>query len=68
MVCNIALSLTLASIVALGQAQVNPNWAQDGELWYDTVKSGPEIELVHLYYDQFPTGEYSRPYSPKRRH
>lgn len=48
--------IAVAGLSAIGMAQVNPNWAKDGEIWYDTVTYGPEIELVHLYYDQFPTG------------
>lgn len=47
------LSALLVGVVA----QTEPNWAKEGEIYYDTVKYGPEIELVHLYYDQFPTGE-----------
>lgn len=49
--------LAIAGTSILASAQVNPNWEKRGEIWYDTVKYGPEIELVHLYYDEFPTGE-----------
>lgn len=51
------LNLLLAAGVA---AQTEPDWAKEGEIWYDTVKYGPEIELMHLYYDEFPTGKKTR--------
>lgn len=47
----------LSVLLACVAAQTEPDWAKEGEIWYDTVKYGPEIELVHLYYDQFPTGK-----------
>ena len=52
--------LAIAGISILTSAQVNPNWEKRGEIWYDAVKYGSEIELVHLYYDEFPTGELKR--------
>ncbi|KAK4497804.1 hypothetical protein PRZ48_010458 [Zasmidium cellare] len=46
----------LSTLLACVAAQSEPNWEKQGEIFYDTVKYGPEIELVHLYYDEFPTG------------
>lgn len=46
----------LGALLTCVAAQTEPNRAKEGEIYYDTVKYGPEIELVHLYYDQFPTG------------
>lgn len=50
------ISLLFAAFSAGALAQVNPNSAFNGSILYDTVKYGPEIELQHLYYDEFPTG------------
>lgn len=40
-------SLPLAAIAVSTAAQVLPQ---------DAAKYGPDLEVVHLYYDQFPTG------------
>ena len=53
------VSSTLVALAGFGSiavAQFEPNWVKNGEIWEDSVKYGPEIELQHLYYDQFPTG------------
>lgn len=46
-----------ALLAGVAVAQTEPDRAKEGEIYYDTVKYGPEIELMHLYYDEFPTGE-----------
>ncbi|KAF7195131.1 hypothetical protein HII31_03599 [Pseudocercospora fuligena] len=51
-----SILLATAGIPVIASAQSNPVREKRGEIWYDTVKYGPEIELVHLYYDEFPTG------------
>ncbi|KAK4613912.1 hypothetical protein CLAFUW4_09286 [Fulvia fulva] len=48
--------VALAGFSSIAVAQFEPNWVKNGEIWEDTVKYGPEMELQHLYYDQFPTG------------
>ena len=30
-------------------------------IYRDPLTYGPELELVHLYYDEFPTGNADRP-------
>lgn len=58
----------LSALLACVAAQTEPNWAKEGEIYYDTVKYGPEIELVHLYYDEFPTGKSHHPLLSWRFH
>ncbi|CAK4033171.1 Hypothetical predicted protein [Lecanosticta acicola] len=53
MVTTAALAFMLAGLSA---AQTQPNASKWGEILYDRVKYGPEMELQHLYYGQFPTG------------
>lgn len=54
MAAKMALTLALAS---LSIAQTVPNTEMRGEILYDRVKYGPEMELQHLYYGEFPTGK-----------
>ena len=54
MAAKTALTLALAS---LSVAQTVPNTEMRGEILYDRVKYGPEMELQHLYYGEFPTGK-----------
>lgn len=58
MAAKTALTLALAS---LSVAQTVPNTEMRGEILYDRVKYGPEMELQHLYYGEFPTGENPQP-------
>lgn len=44
-------SLALASFGLLAHAALDAS-----QLVTDPLTYGPEIELVHLYYDEFPTG------------
>lgn len=50
--------LALTGLGCLASAQVNPTREQSPtpNIYQDSVQYGPEIELVHLYWDQFPTG------------
>lgn len=51
------LALLFASFVAAALAQ-----QQDPGVISDTGKSGAAVEIVHLYYDEWPTGKSSWPF------
>jgi hypothetical protein len=48
-------SLVTATFVALSFAH-RPRTQDASQVMSDPLTYGPEIELVHLYYDEFPTG------------
>lgn len=47
---------TLALSLALGAFAARPATQNASQLARDPLTYGPELELVHLYYDEFPTG------------
>merc|ERR1712176_839850 len=54
---NIAINMLGSSLFALGNAQTGAGTSNQGQqLLTDPGVYGPELEVVHLYFDQFPTG------------
>jgi hypothetical protein len=50
---------SLLALAAAASAQFNFENQTDPGLFTDALTSGPSPELIHLYYDQWPTGMLS---------